>query len=71
METITIDIINPKAKILLKGLADLDLIRINKEKFKPEFSVLLDKLRANSANTPTPEEITAEVESVRQARYEN
>ena len=32
METIRIDIINPKAKNLLKDLADLNLIKISKEK---------------------------------------
>jgi hypothetical protein len=30
METIRLDIVNPKAKSLLKGLADLNLIRIKK-----------------------------------------
>ena len=32
METIRVDILNPKAKSLLKDLADLDLIRIKKDK---------------------------------------
>ena len=48
METIRIDIINPKAKKLLKDLADLNLIKINKEKYKSEFPTLLKKLRAKS-----------------------
>ncbi len=71
METITIDILNPKAKALLKGLADLDLIRIKKEKLRPEFRELLDKLRIHSGDAPSLDEISAEVEAVRQARYEN
>ena len=70
METIRIDILNPKAKSLLKDLADLDLIRIKKEKVKSEFKELLDKLRIDSDSAPTLDEITAEVESVRKARYE-
>lgn len=32
METIQIDILNPKAKKLLRDLADLKLIKINKQK---------------------------------------
>jgi hypothetical protein len=70
METIRIDILNPKAKSLLKNLADLDLIRIKKEKVKSEFKELLDKFRINANKAPSLEDITAEVESVRKARYE-
>jgi len=70
METIRVDILNPKAKSLLKDLADLDLIRIKKDKVKSEFKELLDNLRINSDNAPSLDEITAEVESVRKARYE-
>ncbi len=70
METIRIDILNPKAKSLLKDLADLDLIRIKKDKVKSEFKELLDNLRTNSDDAPSLDEITAEVESVRKARYE-
>lgn len=68
METITIDILNPKAKAILKDLADLDLIRIQSE--KPDLKKLLAKLRANAENVPSMEEITAEVEAVRKSRYE-
>ena len=70
METIRVDILNPKAKSLLKDLADLDLIRIKKDKVKSEFKELLDNLRINSDDAPSLDEITAEVESVRKARYE-
>jgi hypothetical protein len=70
METLRIDILNPKAKSLLKDLADLDLIRIKKEKVKSEFQDLLAKLRSQSADVPSLEEITTEVEAVRKARYE-
>ena len=70
METIRIDILNPKAKSLLKGLADLNLIRIKREKLKSEFIELLDRLRINSKDAPSLDEITSEVEAVRKARYE-
>ncbi len=70
METIKIDILNPKVKSILKDLADLDLIRIKKEKVKSEFKELLNKFRIDSEQTPSIDEITAEVEEIRKARYE-
>lgn len=70
METLRIDILNPKAKSLLKNMADLDLIRIKKEKVKSEFKELLDKFRIHSEDAPSLDEITAEIEIVRKARYE-
>jgi len=70
MESLRIDIINPKAKRLIKDLADMELIKIRKEKANPEFSELLEKLRSQSENAPSLDEITKEVESVRASRYE-
>ena len=70
METLRIDIINPKAKNLLKDLADLNLIRIKTVKIKSEFIELLDKLRINTDDTPSLDEISAEVDAVRKVRYE-
>ena len=70
MESLRIEIINPKAKSLIKSLVDMDLIRIKKEKGKSEFTELLARLRKRSDNAPSLEEITKEVESVRKARYE-
>ena len=67
METIRIDIINPKAKKLLKDLADLKLIRIKKD-VKSEFSSLLQKIRNNSSESFSLEEIKKEVENVRASR---
>ncbi len=69
METIRIDILNPKAKNILKDLADLNLIKINKEKKKSDFSVLLKKLRTKSKGEISLEEVTKEVEEVRKSRY--
>lgn len=70
METIRIDILNPKAKALLKDLASLDLIRIRNESSENDFSELLEKFRKKSNQAPSLEEITQEVEEVRRARYE-
>ncbi len=70
METIRIDILNPKAKALLKDLANLELIRIRKETSKSDFSELLKKFRRKADKVPSLEEITLEVEAVRKARYE-
>ena len=70
METVKIDILNPKAKLILKNLADLNLIRIEKVKPEYQFKDLLEKFRKNSENSPSLDEITAEVESVRKTRYE-
>lgn len=69
METIQIDILNPKAKKLLRNLADLNLIKINKTKNKSDFPALLKKLRAKSSDEISLDEITNEVEKVRSSRY--
>lgn len=70
MESYKIEIINPKAKKLIKNLADMDLIRIKKENSNSEFTQLLARLRKNSEDAPSPEEISKEVEFIRKARYE-
>jgi len=70
METIRIDILNPKAKSLLKNLAELNLIRIKTEKVKTEFQELLERLRIQTDDTPSLDEISVEVEAVRKARYD-
>jgi hypothetical protein len=67
MNTIQIDILNPKAAKLLKDLADLKLIAIRKIP-KNDFVAVLKKLRANDI-VPSLEEITKEVELVRAKRY--
>lgn len=68
METIQIDILNPKAKKLLKNLADLNLIKIRTSN-KTDFSDLLKKLRSKSTEGLSLEDITKEVEGVRKSRY--
>lgn len=71
MESLVIDILNPKAKRLLQNLAELNLIRIKKKKDKTEFNRLLERLRENAEDAPTLDQITKEVESVRKSRYED
>jgi hypothetical protein len=69
MTTVTIDILNPKAKRLLKDLEDLKLISI-RDTTKNSFLDMVTKLRANAAkNPPSIEDITKEVESARSKRY--
>ena len=67
MESLSVEIINPKAKTLLRNLAAMDLIHI---KNQPTLESILATLRRNEAYVPTLEEITQEVEFVRQARYD-
>jgi len=67
METIKVDILNPKARKLLKDLADLDLIAIRKST-KSDFSEALRRIRSKSESVPSPEEIAGEVETVRYRR---
>jgi len=67
MEALNVEIINPKAKLLLLNLAEMNLIRIEP---KPSLSEVLLKLRRNESEAPTLEEITEEVELIRQKRYE-
>ena len=69
MTTVTIDILNPKAKQLLKDLEDLKLISI-RETSKNSFLDTINKLRAKAeAHPPSMEDITKEVESVRSKRH--
>lgn len=69
MTTVTIDILNPKAKRLLKDLEDLKLISI-RDATKNNFLDLVAKLRVKAEkNPPSLEAITKEVESVRSKRY--
>jgi len=68
MNTLRIDILNPKATRLLRELEDLNLISI-KETSKLNFATVIKRLRAKSKIAPTIEEITKEVELARSKRY--
>ena len=70
METIKIDILNPKARQLLRNLADQNLIAIRENK-TGSFQDILKILRNQSNQTPDLETITTEVEKVRSRRYSN
>ena len=69
METVIIDILHPKAKRLLKDLADMDLIRIKDEGTQTELQAILARLRTKANPEIAINEITAEVESARKERY--
>jgi|GEM_PF-150365 len=68
METLRIDIVNPKAKKIIKELADLNLISIRNNDPIKSFQKLISKLR-NKAKKVSLGEITNEVELVRAKRY--
>jgi hypothetical protein len=53
MEILRIEIINPKAKQLLKTLADLNLIKIKKDKAKCDFTALLKQLKSPFEDVPS------------------
>jgi len=68
METLRIEIVNPKAKKIIEELADLNLISIHKNQPSKAFQKLLNKLRSKKSSI-TLDEITHEVELVRAKRY--
>ena len=68
MNTLQVDILNPKAAKLLKDLADLNLIAIRNTS-KNGFATVLKKLRSKVKTAPTFDEITHEVKLVRSKRY--
>ena len=69
METLTIDLINPKAKKLLKDLMDLKLINIRKTETKSKLKDLLVKISSEKEIQMSMEEITAEVKAYRKEKY--
>lgn len=70
MEAINIEIINPKAKRILKSLEELDLIRISKPKdYVKDLKQLLARLRSKQTVNLSLDEITTEVEELRADRY--
>ena len=68
METLRIDIVNPKAKRVIKDLADLNLINIRDKDPIKSFQGILNKLRSRT-EVISLDEITKEVELVRAKRY--
>ncbi len=68
METLTIDIVDPKAKRIIENLQDLNLISIQDNDTVKSFQILLNRLRTKKKGISL-REITKEVESVRSKRY--
>jgi DNA-binding transcriptional regulator LsrR (DeoR family) len=68
METMQIDIVNRKAKKIIKELADQHLINIRTNSPVKAFQELLNRLRSKKPIIPLAE-ITQEVELVRSKRY--
>jgi hypothetical protein len=68
MDTVQVDILNPKAGRLLQDLADMNLISI-KDVTSDSFLKVVAQLRKKAQkNPPILEEITKEVERVRAKR---
>jgi hypothetical protein len=70
MNTIQVNILNPKADIILKDMEKQNLISIKRTSDKNLRSVL-NNLRSNAKTAPSLKEITKEVELVRTKRYVN
>jgi hypothetical protein len=68
MEAFKIEILNPKALQLIKGMEDLNLIKITDEPVS-KLKGYLKKMRKNAASVPTLDEINNLVEEVRAERY--
>lgn len=69
MESITIDILNPKAKKLLEDLEDLNLIKV--KHLDADWKAYLQEMRKNADSAPSMEEIVQEVKKVRAERYDS
>jgi hypothetical protein len=68
MEALKIEILNPKALQLIKGMQDLKLIKVTDEPVS-RLKEYLKKMRRNSTSAPSLDEITKIVEEVRAKRY--
>lgn len=69
MNTVQVDILNPKAGKLLQDLADMNLISIT-DVANDSFLKVVRQLREKAQrNPPTLQNITKEVELVRAKRY--
>ena len=68
MDSLKINLLNPKAKELLQNLADMNIISIESSS-RDAFKKVVKELRRNAKDAPTLDEITKEVEIVRSQRY--
>lgn len=67
MGAITIEILNPKALQLIKGMQDLNLIKVSDEPAST-VEVYLKKMRKKASSAPSAEEIAKIVDDVRTKR---
>jgi len=68
--SLKIDVLDTKALKLLQEIADMNLIRIKRDS-DTTLPQVLEILRKQMDSVPSMEEITQEVEIVRQQRYES
>ena len=68
MGAITIEILNPKALQLIKGMQDLNLIKVSDEPVST-VDVYLKKMRKKAGSAPSAEDIAKIVNGVRRKRY--
>ena len=68
MEAFKIEILNPKAMQLIKGMQALNLIKISEDKVST-LQAYLKRMRKNTASVPNLDEIAAMVDEVRTERY--
>ena len=68
MEALKIEILNPKALQLIKGMEELKLIKVSDNPVST-LKAYLKKMRRNAAVTPSLDEIANIVEDVRAKRY--
>ena len=68
MDALKIEILNPKALQLIKGMQELKLIKVTDEPVS-KLKAYLKKMRRNTATAPGLDEITKIVEEVRVKRY--
>ncbi|MFL5810647.1 MAG: hypothetical protein ACJ749_14085 [Flavisolibacter sp.] len=68
MEALKIEILNPKALQLIKGLEELKLIKISDEPVSV-LKAYLKKMRRNSSSAPSLNDITKLVDEARAKRY--
>lgn len=68
MEALKIEILNPKALQLIKGMQELKLIKVSDDPVSA-LKAYLKKMRRSSSTAPSLTEITKIVEEVRAKRY--
>ncbi len=67
MDPLKIEILNPKALKLIKGLEELKLIKVQQEP-KTKVREYLKRMRSKSKTAPNPDEIVKVVNQVRAER---